>query len=235
MKNSDYEPKNIVLYDSYDVRKIFENIDLIKPFEKPDMYFELEDVIIGIEQFSFSSSPKNKEGDWLTYNSKIVDENIQQEHIKTGKNKFCEHIEVKSSLNDYNNSFCETFEDHSKKISTYKTHLKDICSKKTEIYFLISDMTIDGNIIMYNGNPIFFNPTMSKKILDSIKKHHEIDGFIFECSAVFNQYIYFYLKNTEDNLNKLYEENKKYFGIELEPNNFTRQTTFYRYKDDENE
>ena len=231
-KNS-FIGNNHILYDS---QEIYDNtlVENMNAFEKPDMYAEFDDKVIGIEVFEFSSYRHNKKGDSARYLTKIVDDKNLKEHIKIGKDYFIEHIATNSSLKDYEDNFEKIFSKHYKEVNTYKNNLIDK-GKEVEIYFLIKDTTIDGNIIIYHNKPIFFNPTMSEKVLNIIKNSLDVKGFIFQCSAVFNQNVFFYLKNSKNNIEKLYNENKKYFGIELEKNDFTRTTSFYSLEEENDE
>lgn len=230
-QNTLLNAKDIILYDS---QEVYDNtfIEKMNAFEKPDMYAEFDDKIIGVEVFEFSSYKNNKKGDTFRYNSKIIDNQNTKEHMMTRKNYFSTHITPDSSLKYYEDNFKKIFIKHYGEINNYKDNLS-AKSKEVEIYFLIKDTTIGGNIIIYNNEPKIFNPTMSKKVLSILKNSTDVSGFIFQCTTVFNQNVFFYLKNSKNNIEKIYNENKKYFGIELEKNDFTIINSFYSFEEEE--
>lgn len=233
VQNTSLNAKDTILYDS---QEIYDNtfVKNLNAFEKPDMYAEFDDKVIGIEVFEFSSYKNYRKGDSARYLTKIVDADNLKERRNTGKNYFSTHISTNSSLKNYEDNFEKIFNKHYKEVNNYKNNLSDK-SKKVEIYFLIKDTTVDGNVIIYNNKPILFNPTMSNKVLNIVKNSSDVSGFIFQCSTVFNQNVFFYLKNSKENIEKLYNENKKYFGIELEKNDYTRINSFYSFEEEINE
>ena len=74
---------------------------------------------------------------------------------------------------------------------------------------------------------------MNKNILEYLLQHQEVNGIIFQCSCVYNKKLFYYLKNTKQNIDKLLKENTKYFNLELEKENFTNINSYWRFSEDD--
>ncbi|MDD3264132.1 MAG: hypothetical protein PHT94_04545 [Candidatus Nanoarchaeia archaeon] len=229
-----FNVKNIVLEESEEILNNILHIDKFNPFEKPDMYLLFDDCVIGIEQFEFSAYETTKNGNLI----KIKENQIRKDNLelyrKNNQYYFETHIETGVKIIQYENNFEKVLLKHYNNIKIYKENLEKINSN-VKIYFLIKDVTVGGNDIIYNGNPLFYNPTMNKKNIELLKKCKNVDGYIFQCSAIYNQNVFFYLKNTEENLNKLYEESNKYIGLELNESNYSKIESYSNFEEEENE
>ena len=119
--------------DSIEVYRNVHKIQNLKSFECPDMYIELEDKVIGIEQFEFSAYSSNKKGDSIK--RKIFD--IEQDNIKKidnnkANNHFENYIETDISRSNYEKNFIKNFDKHYCRIHEYKSNLSRI-NKNVEI------------------------------------------------------------------------------------------------------
>ena len=197
-------------------QSIFDNVNLIKQFDSPDLYLEIKDEIIGIENFKFSAYKTSKKGD----SSKKEQENFflinESRFVKFEKSCLYEErkLESEKSVNNYEKNFIDVFNKHYQKVKKYKENLKKF-SKKIKIFFYIEDITIEKNEIKYNNKNILYNFTMNKTILDFLKDKKEIDGIIFRCNDIEKSKIYCLKLNNED-IKILIEKNKQYFNLEFE-------------------
>ncbi len=221
------------LGNSIEIRRNIIDVSKLRGFERPDMYIELEDEIIGIEQFEFSSYSNTKKGNTIKRKLNIIEqENLKNRDFSKNNDYFATYVETDISRENYENNFIKVFESHYENIKEYKENLKNEfkdSKKKIKIYFLICDETIDGTgVINKKGNYEFYVPTMNKTILEFLLKHSEVDGIIFQCSCVFNKKLFYYLKNNEDNIKYLLQEYKDYFELELVKENFTNIESYWR-------
>ena len=102
---------------------IFDNINLIKQFDSPDLYLKTNNEIIGIETFKFSAyKTSRKKGDC---SKKEQEENFLKNESKFDK---CEKnylydekfLEAEKSLYNYEKNFIDTFNVHYQKVKKYK-------------------------------------------------------------------------------------------------------------------
>lgn len=211
-------------------QSIFDNINLIKQFDSPDLYLKIKDEVIGIENFKFSAYKTiRKKGD---YSKKE-----QEEFFLTNENEFekCEkgllykekYLKSEKSVNDYEKNFIAVFNNHYQKVKKYKENLKKF-SKKIKIFFYIEDITTENNEIKYNNRNILYNFTMNKNILDFLKDKKEIDGIIFRCNDIEKSRIYCLKLNGED-IEILMEKNKQYFNLEFEKREVKLINCFWRF------
>ena len=219
--------------DSIEVYRNVHKIQNLKSFECPDMYIELEDKAIGIEQFEFSAYRSTSKGDSIKRKVfEIEQENIKKIADNKANNYFENYIETDISRPNYEKNFIKNFDKHYCRIQEYKSNLSKI-NKNIEIYFLICDKTVDGTGIYVNNNYEFYVPTMNKNILEHLLQHQEVGGLIFQCSCVYDKKLFYYLKNTKQDIDKLLKENIKYFDIELEKENFTNINSYWRLGEDD--
>lgn len=225
------------LFDSYEIyENVKSNIKKLKSYENPDLYIELEDKVIGIEQFEFSSYSSSKKGNKIKRKISEIDNNNYKDFINNENNKnnnyFITEVKTDTSKSNYENNFINTFEKHYERIEKYKENLKQF-NKDIDIYFLICDETVEGTGIMIDGNYEFYVPTMNETILKHLKKRPNVNGLIFQCNCVYNKKLFYYLKNTSDNIEKLLKENKKYFNVELVQENFKRINSFWGFNEND--
>ena len=223
--------KNVA--DSIEVYRNVHKIQNLKSFEFPDMYIDLEDKVIGIEQFEFSAYSSNKKGDSIKRKVfEIEQENIKKIDNNKANNYFENYIETDISRSNYEKNFIKNFDKHYCRIQEYKSNLSRI-NNNVEIYFLICDETVDGTGIYVDNNYEFYVPIMNKNILEYLLQHQEVNGLIFQCSCVYNKKLFYYLKNIKQNIDKLLKENTKYFNLELEKENFTNINSYWRFSEND--
>ncbi len=223
--------KNVA--DSIEVYRNVHKIQNLKSFESPDMYIDLEDKVIGIEQFEFSAYSSNKKGDSIKRKVfEIEQENIKKIDDNKANNYFENYIETDISRSNYEKNFIKNFDKHYCRIQEYKSNLSRI-NNNVEIYFLICDETVDGTGIYVDNNYEFYVPIMNKNILEYLLQHQEVNGLIFQCSCVYNKKLFYYLKNIKQNIDKLLKENTKYFNLELEKENFTNINSYWRFSEND--
>ena len=219
--------------DSIEVYRNVHKIQNLKSFECPDMYIELEDKVIGIEQFEFSAYSSNKRGDNIKRKVfEIEKENIKKIDDIKANNYFENYVETDISRFNYEKNFIKNFDKHYCRIQEYKSNLSRI-NNNVEIYFLICDETVDGTGIYVDNNYEFYVPIMNKNILEYLLQHQEVNGLIFQCRCVYNKKLFYYLKNTKQNIDKLLKENTKYFNLELEKENFTNINSYWRFSEND--
>lgn len=222
------------LGNSMEIRQNIINVSKLRGFERPDMYIELEDEIIGIEQFEFSSYTINKKGNTIKRKLNLIEqENLKNRDFSKDNDYFLTYVETDISKENYEKNFIKVFESHYKNIKEYKKNLRNkFCSNKEKnikIYFLICDETVDGTgVINKNGEYEFYIPAMNKKILEFLAEHSEVYGIIFQCSCVYNKKLFYYLKNNKENIEFLLQEYKDYFDLELVKENFTNVESYWR-------
>lgn len=203
------------------------NIDKFNSFESPDMYLKKDNEVIGIEVFEFSSyKTTKKKGNMIKLKEEEISYNNLNLYISSNQNYFSTEVETIMNLQEYEKSFIDAFEKHYNKIDKYKEHLS-IYSNNVKIYFLVKDITVYGNTIEYNGEPQYYYPLMNENIINHLRNKTDVEGIIFQCEAIDNKKVYFYFENTEDNINEIYDENKCFFNIELDRDNFIKKESFY--------
>lgn len=222
------------LGDSIEIRKNIINISKLRGFERPDMYIELKDEIIGIEQFEFSSYTITKKGNTTKRKLGMIEqENLKNRNFSKNNDYFITYVETDMSKENYEKNFIKVFESHYKNIKEYKENLRNKFSNNNEknikIYFLICDETIDGTrVVNKRGEYESYIPVMSKKILEFLAKHNEVDGIIFQCNCVYNKKLFYYLKNNKENIEILLQKYKDYFDLEIVKENFTNLESYWR-------
>lgn len=221
-----------ILSNSEDIYSNIENAKKIIPSERPDMVFVLDNQVIGVEVFEFSSYPtSNKKGNLIKRKEEIIEQEILKERRSNEKKYFTTHIETNLSKENYSNNFIKVFNEHYSKIEEYKENLKEY-NMNNQIYFLIKDCTVDGNDIIYNEKPLLYYPLMNKEIFDFLRDKTKVDGIIFQCKTIANLNMFFFFNNSKKALDDLYEENKIYFNIELNKNDYTKIVSFQSFDDD---
>lgn len=177
---------------------------------------------------SFLLTKHLQNGDSIKRKLNEIDENNHNDFIEKNDGYFITEVITNISRDNYENNFIKVFDKHYKNIGRYIENLK-FFNKKTEIYFLIADETVEGTGININGEYEFYAPIMNEKILLYLKEHLDVKGIIFQCSCIYNKKLFYYFKNTTDNIDKLLKENKKYFNKELVQENFKRINSFWRF------
>lgn len=221
------------IFDSIEVYNNVHNLQNLIAFECPDMYIEFKDKVIGIEQFEFSAYSSNKKGNKIKRKLfEVEQENLKNIDNKNVNNYFENYVETDIYKLNYEKNFINVFDKHYGRLEEYKNNLSKINSNVI-MYFLICDETVDGTGIVVDGKYEFYVPIMNKNILEYLQTHKEVDGIIFQCSCIYNKKLFYYLENTEENINKLLQKNVKYFDVELEKENFTNINSYWRLEEND--
>lgn len=204
-----------ILEDSLEVyNDIKNNINIIKQYERPDMYINLENLAIGIENFKFSSYQTNKDGDKCIEEQEMFYKNNENKFLKDKKMLYDDKtINTQKNMQFYEDNFIKVFTKHYNNISEYKNKLKKF-SNNVKLYFNIVDETMEKNEIEINDRKVLFNFYMNEKILNFLKNKTDIDGIIYQCNDV-GKIKFYYLKINANNIESLLKKNKKYFNKEL--------------------
>ena len=148
----------------------------------PDVIYECNEFVMGIEMFQFDASGKNRKGSKMKIAELEVDRKANQEIRKNSKRPL--HIEEKVNItfsySGYIQSLTCTFKEHAKNIEQYIEKLKQhFPNKKIYFTFYIEDTTAIGNYIIINGERYEMIPIYVKEFVDLLEQHQGIDYLIF--------------------------------------------------------
>lgn len=161
----------------------------------PDIIYEGDDFVLGIEDFEFDSSGKEKYGSKMhmaeTCAEKELDD-IRKSSSSTNSPLCIEtKVHVTFSYEGYIKSFLNGFGSHSKKIENYKEAMrKQYPGKKNLFAFFAEDTTALGSYVRNkNGNqPIY--PLFVKEILDEVETTRGIDLILFRTQNFYTYTLY---------------------------------------------
>ena len=92
----------------------------------------------------------------------------------------------------------------------------------------MQDCTLDNINIKYDSRCINYNPTMNKRILEFLRDKNDVDAFIFQVNN-YEKCDFYYLENTNNNIEKLFKENEKYFKCQIDNKIINNFTFIHRY------
>ena len=176
----------------------------IKPFESPDMYFQSEEIIVGIEHFQFDSykSPGRK-GSKGVQNVQLA--NTEMEHIartREPKNEpFCisRTIQADMSLDFYIQNLLSAFDRHYGRIRDYKQNIaKATGSNNVKVCFYIVDKTPFGNYFVTENGRHLLEPFLLRKVMRKIEQATDLDYIIFSIRDQYFTKLRFFQNTTEN-------------------------------------
>lgn len=177
-------------------------------FERPDIYYEKEDFIVGIEHFQIDSSKRTRKGSSLVQEQKRIDDEIIADYHSQPKAYFYieKKLNVDFSYENYVKSIVETFKKHEKNIPEYRANLSKIApNKKVYLAFFIEDITSLGNYIMTAKGRETLNPVCTRELIDKLVK---VEGLDYVLTRVQRDYIYtlHFQRISEEYIKSLYSE-----------------------------
>lgn len=223
---------HICLEESYDFYNLVNDYSKLNYSERPDMYVQHDNFIIGIEDFRFSAYPEGKKGNVMNKTIAENDKNTHDEYTSTGNNHYSNYINIEMNKNNYETNFIRNFDNHYNKIKEYKMNLNGL-NTNNKIVFLIRDDTIDGAGIYNNNDYLFYNPTMNYRILNYLKDKSDVYGFIFKTNLINGVKQYLYLENKPEKIANLLKKNNSFFNCEIVQEGFSRHISYYNLGDEE--
>lgn len=177
-------------------------------FERPDIYYENGDFIVGIEHFQIDSSKKTRKGSSLIQEQKRIDDEIVADYHSQPKAYFYteKELDVDFSYENYAKSIVDTFRKHEKNIPEYRANLRKIApNKKIYLAFFIEDITSLGNYIMTANGRETLNPLCTRELVDELAK---VQGLDYILARVQRDYIYtlHFQRISEEDIKSLYSE-----------------------------
>lgn len=225
------DDKAEVIYEM-DQEEFTKMVNFMGTYEKPDILSIFDNKIIGIEHFEFDSYNNLKKGSDYQIKEKIIqrkmDKQIENDLISKKTMLINDKIENTSTLENYYNNFIKVFENHYKKIESYKEHIEcdfDCKNKIIEFWFFIEDVTPLGNyFISSKGNNCLMSPLYSNEIIDLLKKSKKLKGIIVGRYAM-NKYNLCIINNEEKVLEKFNKEkeevtNEKFYSFDPQTTGF---------------
>ena len=210
-------------YYSEGVPKISDEAPFVQGDKKgnglPDIIYENEKFVLGIEDFEFDSSTKIRKGSKMRMAELSAERELKQKRVFTGENTIVTEtmVDVCFSYEGYISSLLDAFDSHTKNINNYRNAIKsNFPNKKIILAFYIEDITAIGNYIVTKEGTKPMCPFFVKEFLDVLKK---TDGIDYVISRVQNAYTYalHFSKIDCKSLNSLYKnaydmEEDKFFS-----------------------
>ena len=175
----------------------------------PDILFEGDDFILGIEDFEFDASKKTKKGSKLRIAELNAKEQLRQNRLSTTTKPTTVEalVDVNFSYEDYVNSLLIAFKNHAKNINSYRESIKRLYPSKKHIFlaFYIEDITAIGNYIATPEGTKAMCPIFIKDFLDTLSHTSGLD-YIIACVQDTYTYTIHFIKNSSVNLSELYKK-----------------------------
>lgn len=153
--------------------------------DRPDIVYENESFIMGIECLEFDASRKIRKGSKQKTKEQDAEREIQEEYWQSTipENSFLSierTIDVEFSEKYYCESLESNYKIHADSITAYRQNLSQRSpGKKTLITFFIDDTTALGNYVEKNGRTEALNPLKMTFILDLLASTPGLDYVIF--------------------------------------------------------
>lgn len=126
----------------------------IEQTERPDIIYQCDDFIMGIECFEFDASKKTRKGSTQKTKELKADIEIKEEYhnseVPEDSSLSIERpVDVEFSITSYYKSLNSSFLHHAKSIVDYRKKLNEIApDKKVLLSFFIEDTTALGNYVV---------------------------------------------------------------------------------------
>ena len=173
----------------------------------PDIIYENENFILGIEDFEFDSSTKTKKGSKMRMAELLAEKELKQKRVFSEMNPNVTEtiVDVNFSYKGYITSLLEAFESHAKNINNYRSAMKKYYpNKQLLLAFYVEDVTAVGNYIVTQEGTKPMCPFFVKEFLDVLRKTDGIDYIISRTQNMYTYTLHF-LKVDYDSLHPFYK------------------------------
>ncbi len=159
----------------------------------PDIIYECNEYVLGIEHFEFDSGGKNRKGSKMQLAEAEANRELNAKKQGQTGNPIIEEADVKIefSFDGYLKSLLSTYASHRDKIEKYKNHLKSQYPDK-EIYFAfyMQDSTAIGNYIRTKKCVEILYPLYIKEFICEVANTQGLDFIITQIQDTYVQYLY---------------------------------------------
>ncbi len=185
-----------------------EDIPYEKPFLKgeqisqglPDIIYDSEDYVVGIEHFEFDASGKSRKGSKMRLAELTTEKELKLKRQKATKYPIYTEasVNVDFTYEGYVQSLLSAFAMHYSKIENYKEKIKEYFPKK-KIYFgfFIEDITAIGNYIITGNKTEPIYPLLAREFVTVLEKCSGIDFVISKIQDTYVPYIYIHQIDNE--------------------------------------
>lgn len=169
--------------ENENVLQLMKFINSIIPNDRPDMYSQIDDIVLLLEHFEFDCTANNKSGSEYRKQDAIVERNFNK--FDHNSELFHEEISCTHSIQSYIQNFERVFNPHYERIPDYKKELeeKNILTKEANnvVGFFIEDVTCLGSLYVDKTDgklkPVIL--LHSKQFLDIFEKCNDLDFVLF--------------------------------------------------------
>lgn len=208
--------------------------------ERPDIVYECDDFVMGIECFEFDASLKTRKGSMQKQKAIQTDKHIleihrSKEHESFEVDKISEVIDVNFSFDYYKKSLLESFRSHANSISIYRDNITHkFPNKKAFLSFYIEDVTALGNYIIISRGREAMIPLCVKEFIDELSK---VDGLDYVITNTQDTYIHsLHIQAINDYfLDSLCKESYDFSRSYYWPYRYQTESHFYNLTPDEGE
>lgn len=156
----------------------------------PDIIYETDGFVLGIEHFEFDAAGKNRKGSKMKLAEILANKELEVK--RKGIKKYPMFTEatvsVEFSYEGYLQSLIYAFQTHAERIEAYKAEIKKhYPNKKVYFAFYIEDVTAIGNYVETKNGQEPMYPMLVKEFLDIVTTTCGIDFII---SRIQDFYIY---------------------------------------------
>jgi len=158
----------------------------IEQSNRPDIIYECDDYIMGIECFEFDASKKTRKGSKQKQKEDEVDRAIEEEYLRStvpeGSFLSIERpVDVELSAKNYLESFILNYTDHARAIAKYRQNLTEKApGKKVLLAFFIEDATAIGNYAVVDGKTEALDPLKIPFVLKVLAATQGLDYVIIK-------------------------------------------------------
>ena len=187
--------------------------------DRPDIIYQCDDFIMGIECFEFDASKKTRKGSMQRQKEQEADREIHEEyrHSTVPEKGFLaieRPVDVDFSITSYYESLLSNFKSHADSIIDYRHNLTERASgKRVLLSFFIEDATALGNYAIVNGKTESLNPLKIPSFLGELASIQGLDYVIIKTTDSYVPSLYIQkLSNPllAELLKKCYGPNDKY-------------------------
>lgn len=154
----------------------------------PDVIYECDDFVMGIEVFQFDASGKIKKGSRMIR----AELDVNRHHNKLARESTIRPLQLEDKVDTsfsyerYVQSLNNTFVEHANNIETYiKSLQKEFPNKKIYLSFFIEDITAIGNYMIINGQQTEMNPLYVGEFIDLLSSYRGIDYILTKTQDVY--------------------------------------------------
>lgn len=199
--------------------------------ERPDILYECDDFVMGIECFEFDSSLTSRKGSKQKLKEIQADKHILETYKsknqeRTEAVKVSELVDVVFSIENYIKSLLNVFHKHAKNIDVYRGNIREkYPEKKIYLSFYIEDTTALGNYIISSRGKETMLPLCVKEFIDVLSETCGIDYIITNTQGTYVHSIHIQ-KINERFLETLYGECYDFSHDVYRPYRYTMEAHF---------